>query len=104
MADLPDVHLDAIDGELVVSVAGEIGFPFGATVQRACEKARRDGVERLVLDLHGVTFLDSDGITALLECRNHADEVGMRFEVRNAPPNVARKLELVGLQSFLSGQ
>lgn len=103
MADRPDVHLDALDGDLIVSVAGDIGFPFGATVQHACEKARHDGLVCLVLDLQGVTFLDSDGIAALIECRHHADAVGLRFELRNPSANVARKLEIVGLLSLLNG-
>jgi anti-anti-sigma factor len=104
MVDGPDVHVRSLAGELVVSIAGEVGYPFGATVERACAKAHQDGVERLVLDVADVTFLDSDGITALIECRNHALGVGMRFQVRNASANVARKLQIVGLQSLLSGQ
>src|SRR4051812_18554637 len=104
MADRPDVHVHADKDELVVSVAGEVGYPFGVTVQNACEEAHRDGMKSLVVDLYGVTFLDSDGITALVQCRHHADGVGMRFEVRNASPSVARKLHVVGLGSLLRGE
>jgi len=104
MTDGRDVQLHGLAGELIVSFSSDMSYPFGVTVQKAFEKAHHDGVDSLILDVYGVMFLDSKRITALVQCLHHADAVGMRFEVRNAPPNVARKLELVGLASLLPGE
>ncbi|MGH1554357.1 STAS domain-containing protein [Streptomyces sp. L7] len=58
--------------------------------------ALRDG-QRLVVDLTGVTFCDSSGITALLAARNHALAARADIALAAVPPHLGRIFQMVGL-------
>ena len=62
------------------------------------ELRRRD---RLVLDLSGLTFMDSTGIRFILQAREHARLHGASFVLVRGPEPVMRVLELVGLEPQL---
>ncbi|PPS91002.1 STAS domain-containing protein [Streptomyces sp. MH60] len=56
---------------------------------------------RLVLDLEGVTFCDSSGITALIVAGNHALAAQAEVALARVPDHIMRVLRIVGLdQSF----
>lgn len=60
---------------------------------------------RLILDLEGVTFLGSAGISALVECSRHLNEVGpdaALYLSGTERRTVYRPLELVGLLPLFS--
>jgi len=62
------------------------------------EHAARDG--GLVIDVEGVTFIDSSGLRVLLDLRSRVEPAGVTL--RAAPRSVRRLLELTGLSdSFL---
>ncbi|HKS47054.1 MAG TPA: STAS domain-containing protein [Amycolatopsis sp.] len=89
---------------VVVAVAGEIDLNTAPELHSAIEKAlgqTRAGA--CVLDLTGVTFLGSPGLTTLLEAANHAEELGepLRIVVDATRP-VIRPIEMTGLDHILS--
>lgn len=51
----------------------------------------------LVLDLAGLEFCDSSGITALLAARQHAHAAGAEIALSAVPANTMRILTIVGL-------
>jgi anti-sigma B factor antagonist len=51
----------------------------------------------LVLDLAGLTFCDSSGITALLVARNHAQAFHAGIALAGVPDHILRVLRMVGL-------
>ena len=53
----------------------------------------------LVVDLSGLTFIDSSGISELLRISEVAGQRGQRFELREPSPTVRRVLEITGLLS-----
>ena len=55
----------------------------------------------LVIDLRGVTFMDSTGIRLVLQAREHALRNGCTFRLVRGGEAVMRVLELVGLQEQL---
>ena len=55
------------------------------------------GVARLGLDLAGITFLDSTGVTALLDLRKRANDRGIDMQILAVSRRAARILALVGL-------
>lgn len=79
------------DGALVL--AGELDLSTVDLLEQATREAPGD--ERLILDLSGVTFLDSSGIRGLVRV-SLAREAGT-VVVRDPPPRVVRVLRLVGL-------
>lgn len=54
----------------------------------------------LVLDFHGLTFLDSTGLGCLVELRQLATTTGKSFALSSLRPESARVLELGGLGDF----
>ncbi len=61
-----------------------------------------DGVRRVVLDLAEVGFIDSSGLSALLNARNRAQEVDVDLVVANPSPHCRRLLEATKLTDLLT--
>jgi anti-sigma B factor antagonist len=84
-------EVEELDGCAVVRSGGEIDthtvHEFHATVTRASSLA-----SRVVLDLAGVTFVDSSGLGALIVARNSAREGGGSLSLVSPPPVVRRLL------------
>lgn len=51
----------------------------------------------LVVDLAGVSFIDSAGLSALVQLRLDALDAGGRVVLRNIPDRVSKLLKLTGL-------
>jgi anti-anti-sigma factor len=54
-----------------------------------------------VVDLEGVTFMDSTGLTALMDAWLESGRDGWTFSVRAASPAVRRVVELAGVERLL---
>jgi anti-sigma B factor antagonist len=84
-------EVEELDGYAVVRAGGEIDshtvHEFHETVTRAMSLA-----SRVVLDLAGVTFVDSSGLGALIVTRNSAREGGGSLSLVSPPPVVRRLL------------
>ena len=83
----------------VVAVAGDLDVASAAGFVEAVA-AEFQASDSMVLDLAGVTFLDSTGLGALIELRNGAVGRGGRFSVRNPSSAVERVLSLVGMSDY----
>lgn len=56
----------------------------------------------LAVDLAGVTFIDSSGLSALIRMRNAAVAAGKELALRNPSPRVQRMLELTALSGVFA--
>jgi anti-sigma B factor antagonist len=81
------------DPEGVLHLVGDLDMA-SAEVFLGQAVERLDGAREIVLDLAGLTFIDSTGIRAFL---TPASRVDGPVVVRHAQPNVARVLEIVRL-------
>jgi anti-sigma B factor antagonist len=86
---------------VVLAISGDLDVA-GATAahKRLLALPLRPG-DQLVLDLSGVTFMDSTGVRLILQAREHALRHGAGFAVARGPESVMRVLELVGLDGQL---
>ncbi|MFE7854197.1 STAS domain-containing protein [Streptomyces sp. NPDC101209] len=57
--------------------------------------------QRLVLDLAGMDFCDSSGITALITAHNHAQAAQADLALAAVPANTVRVLRMVGLDQVI---
>lgn len=90
---------------VTVSVAGEVDLSSSGAVERAIVEAVTGGqAARVVVDLTGVTFMDSSGISALLKGRRFADAHHVKFQVTGAQGTARQVLELTGVWEHLSGK
>ena len=56
----------------------------------------------LVLDMSGLEFCDSSGITALIAARGNAQDVQADVALAAVPPNMLRVLRIVGLDQIFT--
>jgi anti-anti-sigma factor len=89
------------DYQHVVDVIGELDAGTAATLSQTIAAIQRDGATQVVVDLRGVTFVDSRGLTALLESRQQLAEHAMTMTVRNLQPPVARLFRIAGVDAVL---
>ena len=84
---------DVVEGSTVLTVAGEIDMQ---TVDEL--RARVDDLDvahgSLVLDLHGVGFVDSSGLGALLGIKKQQDRAGGTLELRRVSDAVSRVIAI----------
>nr|WP_158702621.1 STAS domain-containing protein [Kitasatospora sp. MMS16-BH015] len=86
----------------IVTVAGELDRDSVAGPRAALAVPEREaGVERIVVDLAGVTFCDSTGLNMLLRARLDALTAGLRLDVAGLRPAVARLFEITGADAVL---
>lgn len=93
-----DVSIEQQTSETVATVTGEVDADncqrFGTALLDTSSKS-----ERLVVDLSGLTFIDSSGISELLKVAKDVGERGQEFELRDPAPTIRRVLEITGLLS-----
>jgi anti-sigma B factor antagonist len=92
------VAVDVSDGTRLISVFGEVDVASAPVVGRALEEAEVSAASSVVLDLAGVTFLDSAGIRVLLEAvlASRAGESKLSVR-RDYQPQVDRVLAIAGV-------
>jgi anti-sigma B factor antagonist len=88
------------DGSVVVTVAGELDTLTAPDLRAALDGALADPTcRRLVLDLSGVTFLSSAGLSVLVTTREDTRARSIELQLAGLTGNraVRRPLELTGL-------
>jgi anti-anti-sigma factor len=92
VADLRGDRLLVLHGELDIATAPEL--------VEMLERLRRRR-HRVALDLAEVSFMDSTGLTTLMDAHLAAQSNGWSLEIRRASPAVRRVFELAGVERLL---
>ena len=94
MAQLSEMVRD--DGVCVVSVVGDLDL---ATVEQFLTVTRRSSVacSSLEVDFQGLSFVDSTGLSALLQLRTETIARGLRLSLTNVGPSAHRLFRITGL-------
>jgi anti-sigma B factor antagonist len=93
------IRTDAGADVAVVTASGEIDISTAEAFGLELERALSRGTESVVLDLEGVSFIDSTGLTALLKAIEGSN--GRLRVVRSLSRAVERTLEVSGLMDDL---
>jgi anti-sigma B factor antagonist len=99
-----DVTREQIDARTrSVVVTGELVGSSGTQLVRVVRGALDEGIDRLVIDLTGMAFMDSGGLAALVGAWTAAGEHDCGFAIVLTPgSHAARSLELRGVASVFS--
>ena len=89
-----DVAVVRLTGELDVHTAGKLARHLGAIEAT---------VDRIVLDLSRLDFMDTLGLNVVLSARTRAQVSGTILVVENPPPMILRLLERAGVDRLLMG-
>jgi anti-sigma B factor antagonist len=88
-----DRHVLALGGELDIGSAGVLE----ATLAEACAA----GATEIVLDMGGVEFIDSSGLSAIVRCKMLCDEHGCAYSLTPAQRPVQGVFEVTGVADRL---
>ncbi|MFJ1600308.1 STAS domain-containing protein [Streptomyces sp. NPDC088261] len=85
----------------VLELAGDLAYDSAPRVRDLLPTLVLEPGQQLLIDLGGLTFCDSSGITVLIAARNHALAARATLALAAVPDHVARILRLVGLEPVL---
>ena len=101
------VHTRHEADAVVVALAGELDLPAAPLARDALARALHEPRQRLIIDLSGLTFIDSSGLHVLLQAERRCRNTGRGLIVRPGPPNVHKVFELTNMVArlpFASGR
>jgi anti-sigma B factor antagonist len=86
----------------VVVVTGELSLAEAPTLERHLSDVLAKASSTVVVDLAGVEFIDSTGLSVLVRAQQQATERGIDFGVQNPRAQAHRLLSLTGLEERLT--
>ena len=92
-----ELTVEGHDGVTLLRVSGEIDMATAPELG-ACMSGLTG---KVVVDLEGVTFLDSRGIAALVVARGQLTDAGGSLTLRRPNDVLRRTLEIVGLREWI---
>ena len=98
----PDVQtVRAADGELLISVSGELDLHSVGSLQSALEDAIDTNGEIVVVDLGGVSLIDSIALGALARASRRLRESGGALAVAASNSDIVRAFEITSLDRVI---
>jgi anti-sigma B factor antagonist len=93
-----DVEIQAQPGQTILVLHGELDMAAESRLRNvAMVQLGVSGLAKLGLDLADITFLDSSGISVLVDLRNQANDRGIDLKILAVSQRAARVLTIVGL-------
>ncbi|WP_299535880.1 STAS domain-containing protein [uncultured Streptomyces sp.] len=91
-------------GPHVLTVTGELDYHTSTRLHQALDDVPLAPGTGLVIDLAGLTYCDSTGITLLVTAYQRAEAIGARFSLAATSPDLLRVFHIVGLDQVFSLQ
>ena len=91
-----ELQLNDVDG--VLEVVGEIDASTAGQLSEAIDEREGD----VVIDVAGVSFIDSSGIRALISSQQAIEARSSKLTIRNPSPAVLRLFQLSSLDEFFN--
>ncbi|MCR2806550.1 STAS domain-containing protein [Paenibacillus soyae] len=95
------IEQQEIGNSYELKLIGELDLSVVPQVQGALEHVLRREDLALVLDLGGLTYIDSTGIGIIVSILKTRDSLNAPFFVRNIPPAIKRLFDMTGLTGHL---
>jgi anti-anti-sigma factor len=95
-----EVTVSTEDGVRVVSVSGELDLDTMGELHEALT-ADNGVLATTVIDLRGLTFIDSSGVSGVLAAARRSRDAGGRLVCVPGPPSIRRVFELTGVDTVV---
>lgn len=100
--DYMKIGTEYADGRLILYLEGELDHHNAKPAMKAIEQAMEEFLPRqCVLDMSGLTFMDSSGIALILKAHKLAGAQGGQVCVENPPRQVLRVMETSGIERIV---
>ena len=93
--------MSAQDSTETVTVRGDVDLATVGALRNELTGAL-DRADKVVLDLREVTFMDTQGLAAVIEAEQASSSTGTPFVVVRAPATVHRLFDMIGLTERLT--
>ncbi|MGH8978916.1 MAG: STAS domain-containing protein [Acidimicrobiia bacterium] len=90
-------HSEADGQPTVLTIGGDLEYGTASPLRTALLEFSQRNAGTLVLDMRSVEFLDSTGISLLIQAKQRFDAQGTAFVLRQPPTRVMRVLEIAGV-------
>lgn len=90
------------NGHVLVRAVGELDMSTAPSLTTAAGNAFADGYQLLMLDLSGISFMDSTGLSALLAVHREAVARDAHAAIIAPSDNALRVLEMLGVDQVLN--
>ncbi len=84
-----DVVVCILDGEIDINTSPEL--------RKACEVLSKNNEKKVLMDLSGVTYIDSSGLATLIEMFQRLKKIGGRLRLSNLNEKVRNVFEITKL-------
>lgn len=99
------LYVDATgEGVVTITLRGELDLASVPALEERLDTIERGEPERIVIDLSGLSFIDSSGLRVLLLAGGRADERGHELLLTQPTEPVRRVLEMTGALDLLRFQ
>jgi len=89
--------------QLTITITGELDHHAARGLMEAIDRCMEQNLPRkTVLDLGGLTFMDSSGIAVVLRAKRRMEALQGNLVVVNIPRQAARVLETAGLGRYVN--
>ena len=96
-----EVRVERRDGAVVLEFAGELDLAVGEEAAAALADAGCDVPPLIVLNLQGLSFMDSTGLHCLERAKAQADAVGTRLAILNGSGPAHKLLSLTRMDDVI---
>jgi anti-sigma B factor antagonist len=84
-------------GPYLITATGELDYHTGPRLRACLDDAPLESGAVLVLDLSGITYCDSTGVSVLVHAYRRAEAAGATLALAGAAPAIFRLLSFTGL-------
>jgi anti-sigma B factor antagonist len=91
-----------LDDDHRLRLAGELDLATCQELVTALEQARDDGAQNVVVDLRGLSFMDSSGLQCLLRFDAEARSDAFSLELIQGKEQIERLFEMAGLKEHFT--
>jgi len=100
MGDPLSISEEPIDQGVLVVVAGEVDIASAPTLRQRLDSIISRGIAVLVVDILGVSFIDSTGLGALIGAAKQIQGTGGTMRVVVAEPRMLKLFEIAGISEL----
>jgi anti-sigma B factor antagonist len=94
--------LEHLDGQAVIALRGELDMDSAPQLAEFLGPFIDDGPSELILNLSGLSFIDSSGLSVLVTAQTTLNSQERHLIVRSARPNARRVFEITDVAEFLN--
>lgn len=89
---------------MVLELVGELDVVSAPSLERHLDEVLAEPHARIMIDLNGLEFVDSAGVSVLIKAKQEAESSGRTLVLRRPTEQLHRVFAIVGLADWLASE